>query len=90
MATQEELNDLGKAGTTPAPDDQVWVCGACGKTSRTKYGVLANGSRKMPDGEYVASQGWDESCMMHAILCYKEKNDAGNYKPVKFGTIEDE
>lgn len=25
-------------GDTPAPEGQIWVCGACGKTSTTRYG----------------------------------------------------
>ena len=44
-----------------APDGHVFVCGACGKTSRWRYGFdLA--------GKNDASLGWDESCMMHAVL----------------------
>jgi hypothetical protein len=38
-----------------APDGWVWVCGACGKTSLTHYGI---GNKN----------GWDESCMMNAYL----------------------
>ena len=49
-------------GTTPAPDGTRWVCGACGKTSPTRYGFDA-------DGRHVADSGWDVSCMMHAVLC---------------------
>jgi hypothetical protein len=40
-----------------APDDCIWVCAACGKTQTDKYGY----------GE--GSSGWDESCMLNAILC---------------------
>ena len=36
-------------------DDELFVCGACGKTSTTKYGI--SGKR---------SPGWDESCMMNS------------------------
>lgn len=25
-------------GDTPAPEGQIWVCGACGRTSKTRYG----------------------------------------------------
>lgn len=39
-----------------APYGKVWVCCACGKRSRDKYG-----SQKI-------DQGWDESCMMHSRL----------------------
>lgn len=46
-----------------APEGQIYVCGACGKTSEDKYG----------DGKH--SYGWDVSCMMHAVLCHAEKVD---------------
>ncbi len=61
-------------GTTPAPAGQIWVCGACGKTSRTQYGFLSDGTSRgadsFPDGARVASPGWDESCMLNAVLCH--------------------
>ena len=64
-------------GMTPCSDAHTWVCGACGKTSRTRYGFVDGGtkmgSNHMPDGSPVASPGWDESCMMHAVLCYREQ-----------------
>ena len=41
-----------------APEGQLWVCAACGKTSRDRY------------GEKKISDGWDESCMLNAVLCY--------------------
>src|SRR4249920_2896993 len=41
----------------------VWVCGACGKTSPTRYGIKG------------ASWGWDASCMMNSIHCSLEKRD---------------
>jgi hypothetical protein len=37
---------------------QRYVCPACGKTSSVKWGKARD-----------TSPGWDESCMMHAILC---------------------
>lgn len=43
--------------TNIAPKGAIWVCGACGKTARDNYG----------EGEHTA--GWDESCMMNAVLC---------------------
>lgn len=45
-----------------APQGQVYVCAACGKTSPTMTGYH--------DGKRVAPGGWDESCFMHAVLCY--------------------
>jgi hypothetical protein len=57
-----------------APEGQIYVCGACGKTSRTRYGFFSDGTARgadfMPDGSRVSERGWDESCMMHAVLCY--------------------
>ena len=36
---------------------KVFVCSACGKRSKDKYGYQKIDS------------SWDESCMMHAVLC---------------------
>jgi len=71
--SKEEVSRMTREGTAPAPDDKVWVCGACGKTSRTQYGFDKNDKN-------VCDRGWDESCMMHAVLCYKEKDADGFYK----------
>jgi hypothetical protein len=38
-----------------APTGAIWVCGACGKTARDRYGDPGT--------------SWDESCMLNAILC---------------------
>lgn len=46
-------------GNEIAPKGQVFVCGCCGKQSKDRY------------GDQKISSGWDESCMMHAILCYE-------------------
>jgi len=43
-----------------APAGAVYVCGACGKRSRDLY------------GDQAISRGWDESCMLNAILCDEE------------------
>ena len=42
-----------------APEGAVWVCAACGKTAKDQYGI---------EGEH--SRGWDESCMLNAVLCH--------------------
>ena len=53
-----------------APAGQVFVCGACGKTSNDLYGD--------------PSSGWDESCMLNAVLCYADRRDEkGLYVAVK-------
>lgn len=46
-----------------APADQIFVCAACGKTSKNIYG----------EGDGVL--GWDESCMLNAVLCYEDRRD---------------
>jgi hypothetical protein len=57
------------AGTAYAPKGQIWVCTACGKRARTRYGIDDVGAHTNID------YGWDESCAMHATLCYEEKKD---------------
>jgi hypothetical protein len=52
---------------TKAPEGQIWVCCACGKTSEWKYGFDNNNK------DCVKSHGWDESCMLNSVLCYKDK-----------------
>jgi hypothetical protein len=54
-------------GTVEAPDDMIWVCSACGKTSRTRYGFNAQ-------NENVCLPGWDASCMSNAVLCYRKRS----------------
>jgi len=44
-----------------APDGKVWVCAACGKMSRDRY------------GDSAISYGWDESCFLHAFLADRER-----------------
>lgn len=36
-----------------APLGKLWVCTACGKTTRDSYG---------------SEKGWDESCMLNSVL----------------------
>lgn len=70
---QDNLSTSGQSSTGApmtstsriAPIDAIWICSACGKTHTDRYGI---------DGE--GSHGWDESCMMHAVLCKR-----GNIKP---------
>ncbi len=60
-------------GTTLAPEGQVYICGACGKTSPTRYGFDDNNTN-------VGDPGWDASCMMNATLCTTDsirRNEAG-------------
>ena len=45
---------------TIAPKGAVWMCAACGKRSRDRYGTKP------------IDRGWDESCMMNSVLVAKE------------------
>jgi len=48
-----------------APEGQVFVCCACGKRSKDKY------------GDHPIDLGWDASCMMHAILVHEDTINIG-------------
>lgn len=53
-------------GTDLTPEGQIWICGACGKKARSRYGFDSfNRSTAL-------SAGWDESCTLNAVLCYEE------------------
>ena len=63
----------------------VYVCGCCGKRSRDKNGTMA------------IDQGWDESCMLNAVLCFDSKRigpdgpywqAAGNVVPLPVIRVE--
>ena len=62
------LEECTLEGTTVAPVGQVWVCLACGKRSRTKYGFDTNNVAQTIDPL------WDSSCMLHAVLCHDPPN----------------
>ncbi len=47
-------------GNHVAPAGQVFVCAACGKRSKDKY------------GEQKIDRGWDASCMMNSFLVHEE------------------
>jgi hypothetical protein len=50
-----------------APSGTLWICGACGKTHTDQYGDEGEGSR-----------GWDESCMLNAVLCHADEIKPGD------------
>ena len=58
----------------PAPDGAIWVCAACGKTSRDRW--------KGAPGSW-----WDESCFLNAVLCYDDatliRNEGGRVTGAK-------
>ena len=68
MDNDPEMQAMEHDGTKPAPAGQIYVCGACGKTSPTRYGFDAQ-------EKSVSSDGWDESCMLNAVLCSATKVD---------------
>ena len=48
---------MAVANNPLAPDGMLWVCFACGKTAKNRYGT---GPRVSPR--------WDESCAMNSVL----------------------
>jgi hypothetical protein len=50
----------GEQGNEIADAGEVFVCGACGKRSKDLYGFQK------------ISRGWDESCMLNAVLCRED------------------
>jgi transposase-like protein len=65
-------------GNIVAPEGQVWVCAACGKQSKDKYGYQK------------ISRGWDESCMLNSVLCYdKQRILEGQTEPCWVAAIND-
>jgi hypothetical protein len=50
-----------RPGTEFAPEGTIYVCLACGKTSKTRYGFDEQNKR-------TSMPGWDESCMMNCDL----------------------
>lgn len=60
---QGEVSDDDLFTETPG---KIWVCGACGKRSRSRAGF--RGVRGM-----AIDRGWDASCMLNAVLLPAEK-----------------
>lgn len=48
-------------GIKIAPKGKIWVCLACGKTSKNKY------------GDEFSQSGWDASCFLNSVLCDEDK-----------------
>ena len=55
-------------GNEQAPAGKIFVCGACGKLSRWRYGFDSNNQDADPQGRPYTSHGWDESCMLNCAL----------------------
>ena len=68
---QPERDFEAEIGNKDAPEGHVYVCMACGKQSNDKYGFKA------------ISYGWDESCMMNAVLHPRSKCIIENGRVVK-------
>ena len=57
-----------------APEGKIWICLACGKTAKNKYGP--------PD----CMKGWDASCVMNSALVdekYVVYGEDGRVKEIK-------
>lgn len=61
-----------------AQEGQVFVCPACGKRSKDRY------------GEKKIDHGWDVSCMMHAVLCDEKSLVIEDGRVVKADAISKE
>jgi len=57
-----------------APDDAIWLCNQCGKTSTDKYGIHGD-----------VDPFWDATCQKHAILVEKATLRYGEMGRVKHG-----
>lgn len=53
-----------------ASPGQIYVCACCGKTSGNRAGFDEITGRRLPN----THRGWDESCFLHAVLCYEKAN----------------
>jgi hypothetical protein len=60
-----------------APPGQVYVCSACGRRSRDRY------------GDQRIDCNWDESCMMHAVLCVESSLKVENGRVGEATAVED-
>ena len=68
---EHEIEPVVTTGTNHiAPPGTIWVCRACGKTARDSF----NGPG-----------GWDESCMLNAVLCYEQGPIFTGWKAVPQG-----
>lgn len=61
------------SGNEVAPEGQVFVCATCGKRSRDRF------------GNQKISRGWDESCMLNAVLCYDDPIEERRVNELKTG-----
>jgi len=57
-----------------APEGQIFVCMACGKVSKDRFGTT--------EGNGGVSVAWDVSCMLHARLIDEDKLVFGDYRRV--------
>lgn len=67
----KDINRFAGPGT-------VWVCSACGKTAKDRYGD--------------SGTSWDESCMLNAVLCHDKRvfTDEGlTWQPVAMMPVPD-
>ena len=65
-----------------APEGQVFVCGACGKTAKNLYGD------PHPQGDDSVPTNWDESCVLNAVLCKEDSLEYKHGRIVKADAVE--
>lgn len=64
MKKQDDGNEI-------AGDGEVFVCGACGKRSKDRFGYQK------------IDHGWGESCMMNSNLCVESSIELRNGRVIK-------
>lgn len=64
---QREVYQMASEWNKPCSPEQLWVCGACGRTTR-------------PGG--ARDELRDSSCMCNAVLCWTRKNEDGSWQAV--------
>ena len=69
------------AGVALAPPGQVWICQACGRRAKSRWGHDAEGKSTVID------PGYDSSCMSSSVLCFEERQSDGSFQAVEVGTV---
>lgn len=59
-----------------APPGTIYVCGACGKTHVHPF-------ERVRADERPQSDGWDESCFLHRVLCYWPRVEGAPWQAVE-------
>lgn len=61
-----------------ASEGQIYVCGACGRRSKDKY------------GDQAIDYAWDASCMLNSVLCKENSLEFDdNKRVIKADSVEE-